>query len=1410
MLSKIRSAVAVFIMVALLGSMIAPIRLFAEETLRVVNSISMDISDPSNQVKPGGTVYLAYNLAVSDGSEALDAGAYSRIVLPKRYFETPNTENLIDKNKYNVRDVFVEADENFWIIKLVYNRLAGGTDLKMPLRVRLTETRYFHSAEKTVAIDCAFLKSDHSEVTHNAYAFDLPLIDPSPSIFSKHLSFCPDNPQDQQYVSADKKLIANYTTLFNVVMKNGDGFINDDRFEVTLNEGNGIVFDEAANAHYWQGQNGHISRIFKASEYNTGIPLSLTIQAPFDFSTYNRKDIAYQVTNLDTGLVISKDTFVQFSFDCSSANRPIELEGRLIALDDMSIHNGGGTHPYNEKRILALHRMPLYDDKIRAYLGNAAQGTNTRLYTTSIPAKQLDMISSDHVNIRLSIDGTEGNVSENLQKFLEGARLSYLHADGQRMTLDHIPVSKEASVSQTYAPDTFASLVLQRDDAGSNNAELKITWPQDVTLSQEDWEMLKHISFEVVEDMSKDYHNDLVESNIVAYHNFECTDENNSEIHPVYLKSRTMFWSPQNTIRGSHSLAVNDQVNQTYFPGEYIATETSVSCSYAYKHIRPFLKNPVVYYLVPKGVTPIQTTRRVFYGDAPATKLQTFDVIYDFDATHSLVIAQPSLAWDEATEKSPDDPWFYTQGTLYNRIWLDFVAGNDLSTDVDYEIQAFLAVDNNVFSLDERGETQGWNLRDTNAPINLSSLYAHGKSNPELPDSYVSLGSLSFRVKKNKELTSNISVKRPDNSMWYNAFYEAPVYTGDRLQYRFEITNNSTKDYDHLTILNVLPYKGDKHMVPNQDNMYLDRGSEFGVSLLKLQDHELFDFYYSEDAVAESIEQNDAAHFVTFDALSDPSRVTMIKAVLKPGKTIKSGERYEIVGDYQLKDTTGLSGGVKAYNTFAFSVDAVQNTYLETTKVPIMLTYPTKKVTLKKVDAQDHSKMLAGAKFEIYKFTQEHMDPQNDTLIAHVTTNDQGVADIELELNTPYYYVEKTAPVDYDAAGWTKFAIAEDTSELIVPNTYKYVDVPVSKIWAGKDTYDNLPDVTVHLKDPESGTIFDTLILNKANNYRGVFKKVYRANWERQWLKIEEEPIEGYTSLGIQLASGGYQLINVPSQSADLIRIPVTKTWDIRSPWTWKPSFVSVSLYDAHGNKISSITLRAENNYQGAFENIYKWDLLDPNKLAEYTVKEENIYGFVSDVKRLDDGGFAITNRDYTDIPVEKQWSNQKLDATLPEVTLDLLNYDGNVLSSVTLNYTNGYKGVFKDIFVTDRDSVRVVERPLEGYTSVVEGNPLDGFVVINTKEGDTPTDPTPDPPVEPTPNPPVTPTPNPEPAPETPDEAPEVPSEPQKPRVSERPRTHVLPKSGIDESLPWYSALGATLSLCGALISTRMRKSNH
>ena len=178
------------------------------------------------------------------------------------------------------------------------------------------------------------------------------------------------------------------------------------------------------------------------------------------------------------------------------------------------------------------------------------------------------------------------------------------------------------------------------------------------------------------------------------------------------------------------------------------------------------------------------------------------------------------------------------------------------------------------------------------------------------------------------------------------------------------------------------------------------------------------------------------------------------------------------------------------------------------------------------------------------------------------------------------------------------------------------------------------------------------------------------------------------------------------------ISIPVQKVWE--NPKIPHPEEVTINLKNGE-TVIDSITLNKAGDWKGFFSNLPRRDASGAE--IEYSVAEEPVDGYDSDITGDTEHGFAVTNTSTAkvDVPVEKKW----VGPAAGEVTVSLKRGDA-VVGTLKLNAENEWKGTFSGLAKYDAQTgaeieYTVAEDKVDGYDSAIEPDGRGGFTVTNT-----------------------------------------------------------------------------------------------
>ena len=300
------------------------------------------------------------------------------------------------------------------------------------------------------------------------------------------------------------------------------------------------------------------------------------------------------------------------------------------------------------------------------------------------------------------------------------------------------------------------------------------------------------------------------------------------------------------------------------------------------------------------------------------------------------------------------------------------------------------------------------------------------------------------------------------------------------------------------------------------------------------------------------------------------------------------------------------------------------------------------------------------------------------------------------------YTVEEDEIQGYTAS-YEKTATGYDIINEHKPET---VDVKGDKKWFDDNDKDKKrPDeITVGLY--VDNTKIKETKATKANNWEFKFENLpkYKKGKKIEYT-VKEEPVEGYTSSIKKVSDNVYQIVNTITGK---VSIPVNKTWI--GP---KGEKAVVKLF-ANGVEKEKAELTAGNNWSHTFANLDKYD--DQGKKIAYTLKEEPVQNYDSEITGSAESGFTVknTNNEKIKIPVEKTWVGPKLE----KVRVNLLA-DGVVKEHAELSEANGWKHEFKGLPKYKPDGSKIEYKIQEidepNYDSEITGNAEDGFKIKNT-----------------------------------------------------------------------------------------------
>lgn len=324
----------------------------------------------------------------------------------------------------------------------------------------------------------------------------------------------------------------------------------------------------------------------------------------------------------------------------------------------------------------------------------------------------------------------------------------------------------------------------------------------------------------------------------------------------------------------------------------------------------------------------------------------------------------------------------------------------------------------------------------------------------------------------------------------------------------------------------------------------------------------------------------------------------------------------------------------------------------------------------------------------------------------------------------------------------TEDAVSDYTSTVTgmnVENAYApgKVSIPVSKVWVDGDDQDGIRPTNVIIKLLADGEETDeTLKLTEVGGWTGSFEALdeYK-DGKKIVYTIEEVSVAGYESEVSGDATKGFTVTNtyVPETTS----VSIKKVWEDNDDANGiRPESITVHLL-ADGEPLGDpVLLDADNGWAYTWTDLYKYH--DHGKTVAYTVEEDPVEGYASEVSGDAAEGFTVTNsineQAYGDIEITKAVGGASpvetscvvhLEGTTPAgekyESYAEIAYGGSGIGSVTVKHIPaGTK-----LTITEEYSGAGYDRDTATLTATIKGGetvtPDDGGMFVNLPNGGIP-----------------------------------------------------------------------------------------
>ena len=188
-------------------------------------------------------------------------------------------------------------------------------------------------------------------------------------------------------------------------------------------------------------------------------------------------------------------------------------------------------------------------------------------------------------------------------------------------------------------------------------------------------------------------------------------------------------------------------------------------------------------------------------------------------------------------------------------------------------------------------------------------------------------------------------------------------------------------------------------------------------------------------------------------------------------------------------------------------------------------------------------------------------------------------------------------------------------------------------------------------------------------------------------------------------------------KDAPTTEVSVEKKWnDNDDEKKVRPVSITVKLianYEGKEYKVDSVVLKKDNNWKHTFKDL---PTVNDNNTITYTVKEETVTGYKSELSGSESEGYTITNtpeepeKETKEIKVSKVWDTSDKKAFAKEITVELYKNNEKTDKTLTLNEDNNWQGSFKNLDVKDENDKNIT------YT-IKEVGETDGKITFDGKE---------------------------------------------------------------------------------------------
>ena len=200
----------------------------------------------------------------------------------------------------------------------------------------------------------------------------------------------------------------------------------------------------------------------------------------------------------------------------------------------------------------------------------------------------------------------------------------------------------------------------------------------------------------------------------------------------------------------------------------------------------------------------------------------------------------------------------------------------------------------------------------------------------------------------------------------------------------------------------------------------------------------------------------------------------------------------------------------------------------------------------------------------------------------------------------------------------------EQEQEIQMINNFskEKTSVKVNKIWKDNNNQDAKRPSKVEVTLYADGKKIGSTILNENNNWEYSFNELPMYNKDKKIeYTISEKKVDHYKTI-----INGFTIINF--YETEKRNISIEKIWDDKDDCNKvRPKSVTVNLY-ANNILYKSIELNKNNDWKLEIENL---DVYKNGKIIDYTIKENTVIGYYTEIEGDMNSGFKVINTYFED-----------------------------------------------------------------------------------------------------------------------------------------------------------------------------------